>query len=220
MIKTIINFLFRKRFKILKSKKGFSLIEVLVAVAIIGIISAIAVPQFTAQRDNAAKVAVDTSAGNIAKAFKNCIALNSFGNCDKLAKIKVACPAGSTCTSGGTGGTFCAHIHRGTAGDDDFKVCVSVDNTGNEIRSYGGALLRSVASGTVCHSAKTASTDGTTCSATNPSPDAGLKPCTTGNVATACGGNVAAQTATCGLARSCASVTTDGDCDDSTGLCS
>ena len=93
-MKKFIQLLFKKRFKILKNKKGFSLIEVLVAVAIIGIISAIAVPQFIAQKDEAAKVAGDTSAGNIAKAFKNCIALNSFTACDSLSEIKVSCPAG------------------------------------------------------------------------------------------------------------------------------
>ena len=38
-MKTIKNFLFKKRIRILKSKKGFSLLEVLIAVGIIAIIS-------------------------------------------------------------------------------------------------------------------------------------------------------------------------------------
>ena len=220
MKQRIKDFLFKKRIKILRSKKGFSLIEVLVAVAIIGIISAIAVPQFTAQRNTAAKVAVDTSAGNVAKAFKNCVALNAFSACDTLAEIKVSCPAGATCDSGGASSTFCAHIHKGQAGDNDFKVCVSIDGNGNELRSYGGDLLTSVASSTVCHTAKTASTDNTSCAAVSASPDPGLKACTSGNIGTVCGGNTPAGTTTCGIVRSCTQVTTVGNCDNSTGLCS
>ena len=129
--------------------------EVLIAVAIIAIISGIAAPQFIAQRNNAAKVASDTSAGNIAKAFKNCIALNSFSNCDTLSKIKVSCPAGSTCDSGGTGGKFCAQLHRGDAGSD-FKICISIDSSGTETRTYAGDLLSDVASGDRCHYEKLA----------------------------------------------------------------
>ena len=74
----IINFLFKKRIKILKSKKGFTLIEVLVAVAIIGIISAIAVPQFNANKKQAGKVAVDTSIGNFLKAFQRLYSFEFF----------------------------------------------------------------------------------------------------------------------------------------------
>ena len=55
MKNTIKNFLLKKRIKILKSKKGFSLLEVLVAVGIIAIISAIAVPQYTANRGECRK---------------------------------------------------------------------------------------------------------------------------------------------------------------------
>ena len=58
--------------------------EVLIAVAIIGIISAIAVPQFTAQKDKAARVAGDTTVSNILKAFNSCMVLNNFATVQYL----------------------------------------------------------------------------------------------------------------------------------------
>ena len=220
MIKTIINFFLRKRFKslkILKNKKGFSLLEVLIAVAIIAIISGIAVPQFTAQRNNAAKVASDTSAGNIAKAFKNCVALNPFGSCDSLSDIKVPCPAGSTCDSGGTGGKFCAHLWKGDAGSD-FKVCISIDSAGTETRTYAGDLLKDVASGNRCHYEKIAAGS---CSGVAKAPVAGLPAC---SAAGDCGSNVNADagTNTCGETYTCEALSTSmtAECDDSTGNCS
>ncbi len=217
MKKIITDFLFKRRFKVLKNKKGFSLMEVLIAVAIIAIISGIAVPQFLAQRDNAAKVASDTSAGNIAKAFKNCVALNSFGACDKLSKIRVSCPAGSTCDSGGTGGKFCAEVHRGDAGSD-FKVCISIDASGTETRTYAGSLLSTVAAGDRCHYEKIAAGS---CTGIAKAPVAGLPSCTT---ATDCGSNVTADagTNTCGETYTCEGLSTSmtATCDTTTGNCS
>ena len=209
-MKKFIQLLFKKRFKILKNKKGFSLIEVLVAVAIIGIISAIAVPQFIAQKDEAAKVAADTSAGNVAKAFKNCIALKSFGVCDTLAEIKVSCPAGASCESGGSNNIFCAHIHKGDAGNT-FNVCISIDSDGNEARSYGGDLLD--ADQLVCHVAVSGCTN--TAHNKTKTQKPGLISCTTGNATTVCGAASIANdpSANCTTANTCETLTTTGTCD-------
>ena len=156
MKQTIKNFLFKKRIKILKSKKGFSLLEVLIAVSIIGIISAIAIPQFNNNRKQAAQVAGEVSVSNILKAYHNCIALNTFANCSSLASLNITCP---DCTSSTDNSSkFCAHIEK-TVGSDEFKACVSVD--GSTIsRTYGGSLMENKK---VCHVTKTQSGDTTSC---------------------------------------------------------
>ena len=214
-MKKFIQLLLKKRFKILKNKKGFSLIEVLVAVAIIGIISAIAVPQFIAERDKAARVAADTSAGNIAKAFKNCVALGSFGACDTLGKIKVSCPAGATCTSGGTSPDFCADLKRGTSADgDDFNVCVTINATsGAEGKTYGGTLL----------GAKICKYDVTGCTSPNTAENTeySVTPVQTCSQNTECttGASHTCTTGTASYTYKC-DQTDDGVCDTSAGTCS
>ncbi len=218
MKQKIKDFFTQKRCKKLLNNKGFSLLEVLVAVSIIGIISAIAIPQFADQRENAAKVASDTSASNIAKAFQNCVVLNSFGSCNSLTALKIACPAGSTCGEGGTNPpNFCAHIKRGTANQDDFNVCVSVNaTTGTVSRTYGGALLNYE----ICH--KAVDTCGTPTNNVTKEPVAGLKKCTTGNSSTVCGAAASAPDADGCITRfTCEKPNNQtGDCDATAGTCS
>ena len=155
------------------SNRGFSLIEVLVAVAIIGIISAIAVPQFTANKKEAAKVAGSTSIMNIEKAYRNCLALKAFDSCNTLGEIGISCPdCGEDSDADGTAnGKFCAHIEK-TSGNDTFNACISVDGA-TTLRTYGGTLMTGTK---VCKSSTY--TLATTSWSTLSAPSTGLKNCT------------------------------------------
>ena len=207
---------FKKGIKVFKNKKGFSLLEVLVAVGIIGIISAIAIPQFAEQRENAAQVASDTSAGNIAKAFQNCVVLKSFSDCNSLSQLKIACPSGSSCHSSGTSPNFCAHIKRGNAGQDDFNVCVTVNsNTGEQIRIYGGALL---AKKNIAHVTETSNG---TCVAKNGGNEYAVSPideCDP-NTRSTYPSNVVAATNVCPKTYSCKKATSGGGTCQNNGTC-
>ena len=143
-MKKIKDLLFKKRIKILKNQKGFTLMEVLVAVGLIGIITAIAVPQFQDYREQTGLVAGDASTTNMARAYKNCVALNDFASCNTLDKIGIKCEG---CTDAnpslGNSPPFCANF-KSKAGAKEFKMCVSVSATENVSKSIGGAFQ-------VCH---------------------------------------------------------------------
>ena len=205
----------------LNNNKGVSLLEILVAVSIIGIISAIAVPAFNDYRSTAARVASDTSIGNVAKAFRACIVSKTIAECSSFSGVGMQCPGDSTCSASVSSGRFCADLKRGTAGQNDFNACISVDSTdgSDEFRSYGGALLGSDM--LVCHLTES---DAGTCTARNSGTEfivSGLKACTVANLTNDCGANVTANAATntCGKTFACKSVTTVGECDTATNSC-
>ncbi len=119
---------------ITKNNKGFSLLEVLVGVSIIGIISAIAVPTFTDYREGAALTAADTSLKNVAKSYNLCIAQKgSLANCNTKAFLNINC---EDCTVAADTDSVCAHIETAVGGQT-FRACWASDKD-NIV--YGGSF--------------------------------------------------------------------------------
>ena len=99
----------------------------MVAVAIIGVISAIATPAFKANRKAAAKVAGSTSIGNIKRAYRTCVVLKPFDECNTLGGIGIECPDCESTTDTASGAKkFCVHLKK-KSGGQEMKACFSVD---------------------------------------------------------------------------------------------
>jgi type IV pilus assembly protein PilA len=83
--------------KMLKNKKGFSLIELLIVIAIMGVLAVIAFSMFSGVVANSKKKADNTQAGNIQKALVAYIV--DTGDVD-LSELKVGGPSGTAISNG------------------------------------------------------------------------------------------------------------------------
>ena len=104
----------------LQSQQGFTLIELLVVVAIIGILAAIAIPQFAAYRKRGHEAQVKSDLRNAAVAQESYFAAYSAYKAGTLAS---GTPPGFNATSG---------VSTGAAvGTNTFQLSASHSNCGN-----------------------------------------------------------------------------------------
>ncbi len=118
---------------ITKNNKGFSLLEVLVGVSIIGIISAIAVPQFVTYRETSALTASDTSLKNMSKAYNLCVATKT--SCTSKAALNIDC---ATCAEPEINGQDVCFEIKTVVSNKTFQACLSRAASGTVVTKYGG----------------------------------------------------------------------------------
>ena len=115
-----------------KNKRGFSLIELMVVVAIMGILASIGIPQYLSYRDRAAWGGLSNELEAVNRAFVTCISTRTFDQCTSIQALGLRdFELGATGGVANTTPNFCLDIDR-MIGAYPAMACVTINAlTGN-----------------------------------------------------------------------------------------
>ena len=111
-----------------KKRKGFSLIELLVVVAIMGVLAAVAIPAFRRYQRRAEVGVLNTTLNTIGKGAAACLSLNPRANCTSLNNINVTCGPSAECepSMSAANEPLCFQVSRPDIAMVTARGCVSI----------------------------------------------------------------------------------------------